>query len=132
MEPNKASILVVDDDKYYCICLMKILSLKQDWEVDMAWKGTMALELVKKKAYDAVVLDYRMPDIDGAELCQQIRDAQPNVRVVFLTGYPRIDTVFPAMEAGAERVLAKPVDPEELFRVLEEQLAGCSFHQQAS
>jgi DNA-binding response OmpR family regulator len=122
MEISKADILLVDDDKNTCIYLMKVLSIK-NWQVDIAWKSSMALDLIRKKAYDVVVLDYRMPGMDGAELCRRIRESQPNVRAVFLTGFPAIDTVFPAFEAGAERVLAKPVDPDELIRVLEEQLA---------
>ena len=122
MEIRKVHILLVDDDKNACIYLMKVLSIK-DWQVDIAWKGSMALELVRKKAYDVVVLDFRMPGMDGAELCRRIRESQPNVRAVFLTGFPAIDTVYPAFEAGAERVLAKPVDPDELIGVLEEQLA---------
>jgi two-component system, NtrC family, response regulator HydG len=128
MDSQSANILVVDDDKNTCIYIMKILSTKKEWQVDAAWKGTMALDLVKKKAFDVVVLDYRMPGMDGAELCRLIRELQPGVRAVFLTGYPQIDTVFPAMEAGAERVLSKPVDPAELVRVLEEQLADTVLH----
>jgi two-component system, NtrC family, response regulator HydG len=130
MESHKANILIVDDDKNMCIYNMKLLSVKKDWQVDMAWKGTMALELAKKTAYDAAVLDYRMPGMDGIELCRKIREMQPGIRVVFLTAYPQIDTVFPAMEAGAERVLSKPVDPAELIGVLESQLQEPAFHQQ--
>jgi len=132
MEPRSANILVVDDDKNTCIYVMKILSTRKGWQVDVAWKGTMALELVKKKAYDAVVLDYRMPGMDGVELCRLIREAQPGVRAVFLTAYPQIDTVFPAMEAGAERVLSKPVDPAELISVLEEQMDDAELHHHRS
>ena len=83
MEPQRANILVVDDDKNTCIYIMKMLSVKKGWQVDTAWKGTMALELVKGKAYDAVVLDYRMPGMDGAELCRHIREVQPGVRACF-------------------------------------------------
>ena len=128
MGPLKVSIIVVDDDKNMCIYLSKILSVKRDWQVDIAWKGTMALELAKVNAYDAAVLDYRMPGMDGAELCRLLREAQPGLRAVFLTAYPQIDTVFPAMEAGADRVLSKPVDPAELVRALEEQLADLQLH----
>ncbi len=132
METQKANILVVDDNKYICIHLVELLSVKKDWQVDIAWKGTMALELVKKKAYDAVVLDYKMPGMDGAELCRKIKEMQPGVRAVFLTAYPQIDTVFPAIDAGADRVLSKQGDPAELIGVLEEQLADLEFHQHHS
>ena len=53
----------------------------------------------------------------------RIQELQPGVREVFLTGYPSIDTVYPAIEAGADHVLAKPVNPAELLQVLEEELA---------
>jgi response regulator RpfG family c-di-GMP phosphodiesterase len=60
----------------------------------------------------------------GAELCRHIREVQPDVREIFLTGMPNITTVYQAMESGAERVLSKPVAPQELVRAIEEQLAN--------
>jgi CheY-like chemotaxis protein len=89
----------------------------------MAENGPASLDLAQKKTYDAVVLDYRMPGMDGVEVCRRIRELQPEIRQVFLTGFPSINTVYPAIEAGADHVLAKPVDPAELLRVLEEELA---------
>ena len=121
METRTVSILVVDDDEATRVYVAKILSLK-NWRVDTAEDGPTSLALVEKQAYDAVVLDYRMPGMDGAELCRRIRQIRPGIREVFLTGFPSIDTVYPAIEAGADHVLAKPVDPAELLRVLEEEL----------
>jgi CheY-like chemotaxis protein len=122
MDTKKVSILVVDDDEATRLYVAKILSLK-NWRVDVAEDGPASLDLVQKQSYDAVVLDYRMPGMDGAELCRRIRQIQPEIREVFLTGYPSIDTVYPAIEAGADHVLAKPVDPAELLQVLEQELA---------
>ena len=122
MDTKKVSILVVDDDEATRLYVAKILSLK-NWRVDVAEDGPTSLDLVQKRSYDAVVLDYRMPGMDGAELCRRIRQIQPEIREVFLTGYPSIDTVYPAIEAGADHVLAKPVDPAELLQILEEELA---------
>ncbi len=123
MPTESFNILVVDDDRTTCAYVAKILA-ERDWQVDTACDGPAALGLVRKKAYDAVVLDYRMPGMDGAELYRRIQEVQPGVPGVFVTGYPSIETVFPAIEAGAHRVLAKPVDPKELVRVVEEQLGG--------
>ena len=117
------SILVVGDDEETCTYVAKILSAR-DWQTDRAWIGSKALELARHNAYDAIVFDYRKPGMDGAEVCRRIREAQPRARNVFVTGTPGIDSVFRAVEAGADRVLAKPVDPAELVRVLEEQLTG--------
>ncbi len=122
MSTKKVSILVVDDDQATRFYVAKILSLK-NWQVDVAEDGPTSLDLVQKQTYDAVVLDYRMPGMDGAELCRRIRQIQPEIREVLLTGFPSIDTVYPAVEAGADHVLAKPVDPAELLQVLEEELA---------
>jgi CheY-like chemotaxis protein len=123
MNSNDVNILVVDDDKNTRNYVAKILSMKS-WQVDTAGDGPKALELVRGKRYDAMVLDFRMPGMDGAELCRRIRKIQPNVHGIFLTAYANINTVFPAMDAGGERVLAKPVDPKELIHSIEEQIAG--------
>lgn len=116
-------ILIVGDDEETCTYLAKILSAR-DWQTEYAWIGSRALELVRNNAYDAVVFDYRKPGLDGADVCRRVGEAQPGARKVFVTGAPGIDTVYHAVEAGAERVLGKPVDPTELVHVLEEQLAG--------
>jgi DNA-binding response OmpR family regulator len=117
------NILVVGDDKEACTYVAKILSAK-DWQTDKAWIGSKALELARNNTYDAIVFDYRKPGLDGADVCRRIREAQPGARHVFMTGTPNTESVFQAVEAGADRVLAKPVDPTELVHVLEEQLAG--------
>jgi len=121
MKTETINILVVDDDKNTRLYVSKLLSVK-NWNVDAAADGPAALALAHKKRYDAVILDYRMPGMNGIELCRRIEQIQPGVHRVFLTGFTTIDKVFPAIEAGAERVLAKPVDPAELVQVLEEQL----------
>jgi two-component system response regulator HydG len=131
MDPKNVNILVVDDDPRSCTYVAKFLS-GRGWVADTAYDGASALELVQRKTYDAVVLDYRMPGMDGAELCRRIRAIQPEIRSVFVTGFPTIDTVFPAVDAGAQRVLAKPVDPDALIRVLEQQLSEAAGPQLTS
>jgi two-component system alkaline phosphatase synthesis response regulator PhoP len=116
------NILVVGDDEEGCTYLAKVLSAK-DWRTDIAWIGTKALELARKNAYDAIVFDYRRPGRDGADVCRRIRGSQPGARHVFMTGTTNIETVYLAIEAGADRVLAKPVDPAELVQVLEDSKA---------
>jgi CheY-like chemotaxis protein len=122
MDTRNVSILVVDDDRRTCTYLARILSAK-DWRVDTACDGSTALALAQETPYNAILLDYRMPGMDGAELCRRIRERQPDVRAVFLTGFPSIDTVYPAMAAGGERVLSKPVKSAELVSTLEDELA---------
>jgi CheY-like chemotaxis protein len=115
-------ILVVGDYEETCTYLAKILSVK-DWHTDEAWIGSKALELARNSAYDAIVFDYRKPGMDGAEVCRLIREVQTDARHVFMTGTTNVETVYQAVQAGADRVLAKPVDPTELVRILEEEQA---------
>lgn len=116
-------ILAVDDDKSICRFLTKALT-RHGFEVDTALDGSAALELVDRHEYELALLDYHMPDENGAQLFRKIRAKQPNMIAVFLTGDPTIGTVYPAIDAGADRVLAKPIGVEELLEVVETQLAS--------
>jgi CheY-like chemotaxis protein len=115
-------ILVVDDDRGTCAVLAKKLS-SHGYEVDVAYDGKQALERVSQQAYDLALVDYRMPGMNGVELFERLRQEQPDIVGVFLTAFATINTVYPAIGVGVERVLAKPVDFNELLPVIE-GLAG--------
>ena len=112
-------ILIVDDDRSSCEIIAKILSLR-GYHVDVAYDGPTALELVEKKTYGLALIDYRMPGMDGVELYRRIRQMRPDVVGVFVTGFPTIDTIYPAIAVGVERVIAKPTGSNELLQVIEE------------
>ncbi|MCB9940613.1 MAG: response regulator [Planctomycetaceae bacterium] len=114
-------ILAVDDDKSTCRFISKALT-QHGYHVDTAMDGASALQLVAQHDYDLAVLDFHMPDVDGAQLFREIRATQPNMLAVFLTGDPTLGTVYPAIDSGAGRVLAKPIGIDELKQVVEEQL----------
>jgi two-component system, NtrC family, response regulator HydG len=112
-------ILIVDDDRNLCTVIQKLLALRH-YQVDVAYNGNMALELVEHKPYGLALIDFRMPGMNGVELYNRIKMLRPNVIGVFLTGYPTIDTVYPAIQLGVQRVLSKPANFDELFEVIEE------------
>lgn len=122
MSTQTMSILVVDDERITCAFLAKTLSMNS-WHVDTACDGPSALDLVRRNHYDAIVLDFRMPGMNGADLSHSIEEVSPGIPRVLLTGYPTIDTVFPAIGAGVARVLSKPVDPQELIETLRNLIA---------
>ena len=112
-------ILIVDDDRSSCEILAKILALR-GYEVDVAYDGYRALDLIQQQDYGLALIDFRMPGMDGVQLYRKIRKLRPSLTGVFVTGFPTIDTVYPAIAVGVERVIAKPIGSSELFSVIEE------------
>jgi CheY-like chemotaxis protein len=115
-------VLVVDDDRSNVALVSKVL-LAQGYAVDTADDGPSALKLMDEHRYGLAVIDYQMPGMNGVELFRAARARQPQLCGIFLTAYANINTVFPAIEAGIERVLAKPLNSPELIR-LAAQLAA--------
>lgn len=112
-------LLVVDDDRYACDALTKVLR-KRNYDVDVAMDGKQALELASTNEYDLAILDYQLPDMTGADVLRGARELRPDFQAIFVTAYTTIDKVFPAVDAGAQRVLPKPFQAEELLRLVDE------------
>ena len=119
-ELMKIPILLIDDNLDSCQTAAKLLRLAGDYESDIAQDVFTALELIEKKEYALAIIDYQMPDMNGVELFQRMKQIRPDLKAIFVTGYATIDVVFPALEAGVLRVLAKPVDFEVLIPVIDD------------
>ncbi len=120
---EKLPVLVVDDNEDSAAMTAKLLSAL-GFTVDVANSGVAALQLAERKHFGVAILDYQMPGMNGLELFEQIREIQPDLCGIFLTGYTTIDVVFPAIEAGILRVFSKPVNFEELVPIIEEHLGS--------
>jgi two-component system response regulator PhoP len=120
-------VLVVDDDRSSTSLVSRVLAA-HGYTVDVANDGESALALLRQHPYDLAVVDYQMPRMNGVELFRLARSEQPDLRGVFLTAYANINTVFPAIEAGVERVLAKPLDSGELIRLAQEMVGPGTGH----
>ncbi len=114
-------ILVVDDDENNCLVTKRLLS-DEGYEVDTAQDGLTALKLFGEQTHDLVILDYRMPDMDGLELLDIMKRQWDGVAVVFYTGYATTELVTTALEAGAKRVFPKDVDSTLLINGVKEIL----------
>lgn len=114
-------ILIVDDAPEAGPLLAKLLSA-WGYEADVAQNGHAALRFVEDREYGIAIIDYRMPGMNGVELFRRMRRLRPELAAVFVTGYPTIDVVYPAIEAGILRVLSKPVDFQELVPIIDEHL----------
>src|SRR5262249_9625481 len=119
---NCQRILIVDDERSMSAAVAAILSIEH-YPFDIANDADSALHLVEQEPYGLAILDLMMPGMNGVELFRRIHESQPDIQAIMLTAHTTIDKVFPAIDSGITRVLAKPVDANELLPLVE-QLIG--------
>src|SRR5450432_90997 len=110
-------VLLVDDEQAIARGLGRLLK-SAGYAVTAAYDGVHAMEAIAAAPFDVIVSDIRMPNMGGLALLQAIRGRDLDVPVVFLTGSPTVETAVEALERGAFRYLMKPVDTDELIRVI--------------
>jgi DNA-binding NarL/FixJ family response regulator len=112
-------VLVVDDQRIVREGLALLLRTTPGVEpVGAAENGRQALDLVAELEPDVVLMDLRMPELDGVEATRAIREAHPAVQVIVLTTYSDDDSVFAALRAGARGYLTKDAEADELARAI--------------
>ena len=116
---GRAHVLVVDDE--YGPRESIAFSLSGEFKVDTASRAKDALAKLQAQTYAAVVLDIRMPEMDGIRALEELRKIDPYVSVIMLTGYGTLLTAQQAMLAGANQYLRKPPDVEELVQSVRRQ-----------
>jgi two-component system response regulator HydG len=119
---NSTKILIVDDDKSILRVFERILSRKGGYRTDTAETGREAMEKIHSNSYQIVLVDVRLPDIDGLDLLSRIHAEDPDMVKIVLTGYASLDGGMKALSLGAAAYLVKPVKPQELLRVLDSKL----------
>ena len=106
-------ILFVDDDRHILALVEEYLSL-QGYTVTVADNGLDAFELLKKKGFDIVFTDLKMPDFGGLELLEAIKEVNPETEVILVTGYGTIESAIKALKLGSYDYLQKPIKLERL------------------
>jgi two-component system response regulator AtoC len=120
------ALLVIDDDISLLNYIKNLFSIKKEYRVITANSGLEGLKIIQKgEAPSVVLLDVLMPEMDGLETLQQIKNASPDMPVIMLSGVDQIETIVEAMKRGACDYLKKPFEDEELRiainKVLERQ-----------
>nr|WP_321465847.1 response regulator [uncultured Desulfobulbus sp.] len=111
-------VLIVDDEQDFREIMIKKLS-KQDLHCDSAPDGATALEMIKAKNYDVVLLDVKMPGMDGIETLREIKNIAPMVEVVMLTGHASVESGINGIKYGAFDYLMKPMETDILLEKLD-------------
>lgn len=112
-------ILIVDDELEF-LELMRNRLHKRGFTVETAHNGEAALEIVKQKNFDAMVLDVKMPGIDGIEVLRRVKRVRPEMPVLLLTGHASMEAAMTGVETGAVDYLLKPVPINDLIIRLRE------------
>jgi len=121
-------VIICDDQAIIRDGLEMLLKLEKDIEVaGQAQDGTEAVEIVQKTQPDLVLMDLKMPGLNGIEATRQIRTRYPHVKVLVLTTYDDDEWVFDAIRAGASGYLLKDTPREEVIKAVKGTAAGKSF-----
>jgi len=115
--PNGVKVLVIDDEESMREGCRQALE-EDGYKVQTAVNGNQGLEMARKESFDLIILDLRMPGIDGLNVLAQLKEFDPDAVVLVITGYASIETAVDAMRRGAYDFLPKPFTPETLLAIM--------------
>lgn len=103
------NILIVDDQKGVRR-LLEELFRKEGWNVRSAGDGLEAIQRVEESVPDLILMDVKMPNMNGLEATHEIMERNPNIPIIMMTAYGEIEVVKQALDAGVKRCISKPFD----------------------
>ena len=121
MSTDQANILVIDDEASICKGCSLILR-EQNYSVSSRTTGKTGLSEALAGRFDIVLLDIRLPDIDGMEILASLRENKPEIRVIVMTGFSTVQNAVEAMKGGAFDYLAKPFTEDEIILTVKKAL----------
>jgi DNA-binding response OmpR family regulator len=119
---DKGKILVVDDE--YSLRTTLAAQLKeQGYSVSSAEDGDVAIKMLRSQTFDLILLDLKMPNVDGYEVLKFVKQKHPKTKVVVLTGFADLKNALDSRGLGADHFLAKPFERKELLALVRRILA---------
>jgi DNA-binding NtrC family response regulator len=113
--------LVVDDDEGIRKTLLRILE-KEGYAVESVDNGKQAIEASKKWSFNIALIDIKLPDMEGIKLLEELKDAEPKMVKIIITGYPSLKSAIEAVNRGADGYVLKPFDVSKLLAMIDKQL----------
>jgi DNA-binding NtrC family response regulator len=130
MKNSTANILIIDDEETIRDSCRQLLR-KEGYSVETAVEGIQGLKLLKQNLFDVVLLDLKLPGMGGREILTRIKNLEPEIPVIIITGFASIESAVDTIKHGAFDYLAKPFSPEELRVVVKKALAGRKLYSQS-
>jgi len=112
--------LLIVDDQYGIRLLLHEIFKKEGYEVFQAANGFQAIDIVIKDCPDLVILDMKIPGMDGVEILKRIKEINKEIKVILMTAYGELDIIEEAKKLGALRYFPKPFDIDEIKKVVRE------------
>lgn len=117
----KKKVLIVDDQNGIRVLLMEVFG-NEGYEVFQAPNGKIALEIVKNHSPDLMLLDMKIPGMDGLDILKHVKKMDPLIKVIMMTAYGELDLIKEATDHGALMHFTKPFDIDELRTAVNSQL----------
>lgn len=122
---QEIKIVIADDHQLVRQGLRSFIELQEGIEIiGEAADGLEAIELTKDLCPDVLLLDLRMPGADGVAVCREVKEADPDVKVIILTTFDDTEEIVEALEAGASSYILKDVSPERLIKAIKAVVGG--------
>lgn len=115
-------VLLVDDEKEFLEIMSQRMSA-MGMHVTTAESAVEALTILGKQSFDAIVMDFQMPEMDGLEALKNIKNKSPELQIILLTGYATVEKTVEAMKIGAADFLEKPADLDALSKKIKQAKA---------
>ncbi len=125
---NEFNVLLVDDETEFLETLVKRLR-KRKLNATGVSSGEEAIRVIREDPVDVVVLDVKMPGMDGIETLREIKKVHPTVEVIMLTGHANMEVAIEGMELGAFDYLMKPMDIDDLLYKLQDAYKRKAIHE---
>ncbi|MFZ5831750.1 MAG: response regulator [Planctomycetota bacterium] len=122
-------LLVVDDEQVICQACRRVFT-RQGFTVEECSCAEEGLRWARERDYAAILLDIKMPTMDGLEFLAELRKSKPDVPVILMTGYPSIPNAASAVRLGASDYVTKPFTPEEITQAVQRMLSPASLLKQ--
>jgi DNA-binding NtrC family response regulator len=121
MQLLNESILVVDDDAEVRKTLSSILS-EEGYSVETVENGKQATRVAEKSHFDVALIDIKLPDMEGTELLQRLKEKQPHMVMIIITGFPTLENAINTINEGADGYILKPYDVQKLLEMIKKHL----------
>ena len=122
---DKKKVLIVDDQNGIRVLLVEVFS-NEGYNTFQASNGKLALEIVRRESPDLVLLDMKIPGMDGLDILKHIKQIDTSIKVIMMTAYGELDMIKEATDLGALTHFTKPFDIDDLRQAVNKQLHSSS------